>query len=160
MAVTLLAADARPGAAQGAAGAAAGDEACAAVVAVGDGAARDTSAAMRRPPRDTTGSVAIMLLASASAQEVRFARQPRIRVRLCGAVDSVRVLERRNLPQPVVAGRTYRDVYVAVEILGRINAACLVRRLGAADTSGVAGPCATLAIDGIAAPPSSSAPPP
>jgi len=68
----------------------------------------------------------IRLFAAVSAKEVRFATQPHIRVRLCnGALDSLHVLERRNLPSPVRAGTTYRDVYVAVEILGHLNALCL-----------------------------------
>jgi hypothetical protein len=68
----------------------------------------------------------IRLFASVSASEVRFAAQPRIRVRLCnGGLDSAHVLERRNLPSPVQVGTTYRNVYVAVEILGHLNALCL-----------------------------------
>jgi len=68
----------------------------------------------------------IRLFAAVSAREVRFAAQPRIRVRLCnGAIDSLHVLERRNLPSPVRVGTTYRDVYVAVEMLGHLNAMCL-----------------------------------
>lgn len=88
---------------------------------------------------------AIILFASASAREVRFASQPRIRVRLCGGVlDSVRVLERRNLPDPVQPGVTYRDVYIAVEILGRLNAECLASRI--TGSSGSAGACAAIQI--------------
>ena len=61
---------------------------------------------------------------------MRFASQPRIRVRLCGGVlDSVRIVERRNLPDPVQPGVTYRDVYIAVEILGHLNAECLADRI-------------------------------
>ena len=78
----------------------------------------------------TTQSPAIILRASASAREVRFALQPRLEVVLCGGVlDSVRVLERRNLPDPVQPGVTYRDVFIAVEILGHLNAECLVSRI-------------------------------
>jgi hypothetical protein len=72
----------------------------------------------------------IVIYAAASAREVRFAAQPQITVRLCGALtDSVRVIERRNLPDPVQPGTTYRDVYIAVEIIGRLNAECLARRI-------------------------------
>jgi len=75
----------------------------------------------------------IVLYASASAREVRFAAQPRIAVRLCGAVtDSVHVLERRNLPERVQPGTTYRDVYIAVEIIGHLDAQCLAHRIGVA----------------------------
>lgn len=87
----------------------------------------------------------IVLLASASAREVRFAAQPSIKVRLCGGVfDSVRVVERRNLPRPVQPGVTYRDVYVAVEILGHLNARCLAATItGQRETND---PCASLSI--------------
>jgi hypothetical protein len=77
----------------------------------------------------------VILLASVSAREVRFQSQPRISVRLCGGFDSVRVVERRNLPQRVVPGVTYRDVYVAVEILGHIYADCLRERIAGDRTS-------------------------
>lgn len=71
----------------------------------------------------------VILLASVSAREVRFQSQPQISVRLCGGFDSVRVVERRNLPERVVPGVTYRDVYIAVEVLGHIYADCLRERL-------------------------------
>jgi hypothetical protein len=106
------------------------------------GARRDSLRDSTRAARGSSGVVsrspAISLFASASAREVRFTSQPRIRVRLCGGVlDSVRVLERRNLPDPVQPGVTYRDVYIAVEILGRLNAECLVGRVtGGSDSSG------------------------
>ena len=44
-------------------------------------------------------------------------------------MDSVRVVERRNLPDAVVPGTTYRDVYIAVEIVGRLNADCIARSI-------------------------------
>lgn len=73
---------------------------------------------------------------------MRFASQPRIQVELCGGVlDSVRVLERRNLPDPVQAGVTYRDVFIAVEILGHLNAECLAERITGRDGTR-AGACA------------------
>lgn len=64
----------------------------------------------------------IILLADVSARSVEVRSQPRIEVRLCGGLDSVRVLERRNLPERVTAGTTYRDVFVSVAIFGRIEA--------------------------------------
>ena len=101
-----------------------------------------------RPPSSGTAptrTAAIILRASASAREVRFASQPRIQVRLCGGVlDSVRVLERRNLPDPVQPGATYRDVFIAVEILGHLDAECLASRITGAGST--AGPCAALQI--------------
>lgn len=75
---------------------------------------------------------AIVLYAAVSANQVTFGAQPRISVQLRGGtLDSVHVLERRNLPDPVVPGATYRNVYVAVEILGHVNANCVSRLLGA-----------------------------
>jgi hypothetical protein len=95
-----------------------------------------------------SASPTIVLLASVTAREVRFASQPRIQVRLCGAVtDSVRVVERKNLPDPVQPGTTYRDVSIAVEIFGHLNADCLARRIGVAprDTTS-ADVCASLSV--------------
>lgn len=95
-------------------------------------------------PRDPAGaqnmadSADIVLFASFAARTVHFRSQPRVRVRLCwgsGGGDTLRVVERRNLPSPVVAGITYRDVYVAVELLGHLNATCLLRELGFAETA-------------------------
>lgn len=77
-----------------------------------------------------TGNPTIQLLVGVSADEVRFARQPRVRVGLCWGGDTLRVVQRENLPSPVVAGTTYRNVYVAVEIIGRLNAECLSNALG------------------------------
>jgi hypothetical protein len=80
--------------------------------------------------QDSTAAPAIVIRAEVSAREVRFAKQPEIRVILAnGTVDSVRVVERRNLPDPVSPGVTYRDVFIAVEILGRLNAECLSARI-------------------------------
>jgi hypothetical protein len=75
------------------------------------------------------------------ADEVRFASQPRVRVRLCWGGDTVRVVQRDNLPSPIVPGTTYRNVYIAVELLGRINAECLAEKIGVANAA--AGAAAT-----------------
>jgi hypothetical protein len=90
----------------------------------------------------------IILRASVSAREIRFATQPHISVRLCGGtLDSVRVVERRNLPTPVVAGTTYRDIYVAVEILGHLTGSCIANGLtGGRAAPSSRGPCASLGI--------------
>jgi hypothetical protein len=93
-----------------------------------DSAARTRSTADSGRFADRRGAD-VILLASVSAREVRFQSQPQISVRLCGGFDSVRVVERRNLPRRVVPGVTYRDVYIAVEILGHIYADCLRERL-------------------------------
>jgi hypothetical protein len=71
----------------------------------------------------------IVLLASVHADQVKFASKPDIRVRLCWGGDSVRVIERTNLPSPVVPGTTYRNVFINLEILGHVNAACLASKI-------------------------------
>ena len=83
----------------------------------------------------TNRSAAIVLLVGVHADEVRFAKQPNVRVRLCWGGDTVRVVQRDNLPSPVVAGTTYRNVYVAVELVGRVNAECLSNMLGVGNGS-------------------------
>jgi len=101
----------------------------------------------------STGSVAVRILAAASAREVRFNAQPRIHVQLCGALDSIHIVDRRNLPTPVVVGTTYRNVYVAVEIFGRVHADCIARRIAGNDTSRTASlDCASLDLKTTAAP--------
>jgi hypothetical protein len=80
--------------------------------------------------QDSVRAPAVVIRAEVSAREVTFVKQPSLRVILAnGTVDSIRVIERRNLPDPVQPGVTYRDVYVAVEILGRLNAECLSARI-------------------------------
>src|SRR5215210_5716157 len=82
-----------------------------------------------------TGPADILLLVGVHADEVRFASQPRVRVRLCWGGDTVRVVQRDNLPSPVVPGTTYRNVYIAVELLGRINADCPAAKIGVASAT-------------------------
>jgi hypothetical protein len=104
--------------------------------------------------RGDTLPVAIRLIASVSADEVRFERSPIVCVKLSGDVqlDSMHVLARRNLATPVVRGTTYRDVYVAVEILGRLNADCIAGRItgtrpgAAGGDSTTAARCASLGV--------------
>jgi hypothetical protein len=76
------------------------------------------------------GAADVMLLVGVHADQVTFASQPHVRVRLCFGGDTLRILQRDNLPSPVVAGTTYRNVYVAVQLIGRVNAECLADRLG------------------------------
>lgn len=83
---------------------------------------------------------AIVLRADVSAREVRFAKEPEIRVTLVGGtMDSVRVVERRNLPERVQPGVTYRDVYIAVEVIGRLHAECLAAAIGGREAPSCAG---------------------
>ena len=100
-----------------------------------------------------TGAPDIILTAAVQANEVRFASQPQVRVRLCWAGDTLRVVQRQNIPSPVVAGTTYRNVFVAVELLGRLNAECLVDRISStrnpvnratSDSAGGVGACTFL----------------
>jgi hypothetical protein len=77
-----------------------------------------------------SGQADVILLVGIHADEVRFASQPHVRVRLCWGGDTVRVVQRDNLPSPIVPGATYRNVYIAVELLGRVNAECLADKIG------------------------------
>jgi hypothetical protein len=103
----------------------------------------------------------VVLLAAVHADEVRFDRQPKICVALHGDVrlDSVRVTGRRNITSPVVRGRTYRDVYVSVEILGHLNAECISARI-TGTTPSTPGACASLEARDSTAGRRTGAPPP
>jgi hypothetical protein len=87
-----------------------------------------------------TGRPDIVLWVGVHADEVRFASQPHVRVRLCWGGDTLRVVQRTNIPSPVVAGTTYRNVYVAVELVGRLNGECLANAIGVGTRTGVAPP--------------------
>lgn len=82
------------------------------------------------------GGPALVIVAGARARELRFERSPRAEVRLLGREvgDTVRVVERRNLPEPVQPGTTYTDVAVAVEIADHLNVQCLLPARGADTT--------------------------
>jgi hypothetical protein len=80
--------------------------------------------------RGRSGAADIRLRVGVHADEVRFAKQPNVRVRLCWGGDTLRVIQRDNLPSPIVPGTTYRNVYVAVELVGRLNGECLANILG------------------------------
>ena len=86
------------------------------------------------------GPADVMLLVGLHADQVRFASRPHVRVRLCWGGDTVRVVQRDNLPSPVVPGTTYRNVYIAVELIGRVNAECLADRIGVGNPSPTARP--------------------
>jgi hypothetical protein len=89
-----------------------------------------------------SGQADIILWVGVHADQVRFAKQPQTRVRLCWGGDSLRVVQRDNLPSPVVAGTTYRNVFVAVELVGRVNAECLAGVLGVRSSSQTSQPSA------------------
>ena len=133
--------------------------------------ARDTAA---RPGADSaafgvggarSGQADVMLLVGIHADEVRFASQPHVRVRLCWGGDTVRVVQRDNLPSPIVPGTTYRNVYIAVELLGRVNAECLADKIGVGNrapttpTTSV-GSCAFLGGSAATGTPTTRPPPP
>jgi hypothetical protein len=132
-----------------------------------DSGASTPDSAMRasaapRVAADTTHT-ALRLFAAVEADEVRFDKQPKICVTLRGDVrlDSVRVVGRRNLASPVVQGTTYRDVYVAVEILGHLNAECISARITGTTPNGPASAtCASLGIRDSTAGQRTGAPPP
>ena len=113
------------------------DSSVGARVGVGDSATRrDTTTRARADSVSfgvggaRTGNPTVYLFVGVHADEVRFAKQPNVRVRLCWGGDTLRVVQRQNLPSPVVAGTTYRNVYVAVELIGRLNGECLSNAIG------------------------------
>jgi hypothetical protein len=115
-----------------------------------------------RAAADTTQHAALRLFAAVQADEVRFEKQPKICVTMRGdaRLDSVRVLARRNLASPVIRGTTYRDIYVAVEILGHLDAECISSRITGAASGAGAGPCASLGVRDSTAGRRAGAPPP
>ena len=120
------------------------------------------TAAGTRTASDTTHT-ALRLFAAVQAAEVRFDKQPTICVTLRGDVrlDSVRVVGRRNLSSPVVRGTTYRDVYVAVEILGHLNAECISARITGTSPAGAGNAaCASLGVRDSTGARRTGAPPP
>jgi|GEM_PF-5177727 len=122
--------------------------------AAADSARRDSARA---------GAADVVIVASVSAQELRFNSEPRARLRVlgCGEGEGLRVLERRNLPEHVQPGVTYRDVYVSVRILGTLNAACIAALAGDSTAARGVVPGACVSIGGGGASPSPPpAPPP
>ena len=98
--------------------------------------ARDTSARRRADSASfgvggaRSGQADVILLVGIHADELRFTSQPHVRARLCWGGDTVRVVQRDNLPSPIVPGTSYRNVYIAVELIGRVNAECLADKIG------------------------------
>ena len=108
--------------------------------------------------RTDSASAAVVIVASVSARELRFDAPPKARLRVLGCEGGLQVLERRNLPEQVQPGVTYRDVYVSVRILGPLNAACIAALAGdSAALRGLGGASACLPARTVTAPP---APPP
>jgi hypothetical protein len=117
----------------------------------------------RRAAGPNTQPAALLLYAAVEADELRFDSQPTICVTLRGdaRLDSVHIIGRRNLVSPVVRGTTYRDVYVAVEILGHIDAECIAARITGAPSARRGGEvCASLSLRDSTAGRRTGAPPP
>ncbi len=115
---------------------------------IGPGLSDSTRDTTTRPRPDSagfgiggakSGAADVMLLVGVHADEVRFGAQPHLRVRLCWGGDTVRVVQRDNLPSPIVPGTSYRNVYIALEIIGRVNAECLANVIGVAPSQQGAG---------------------
>lgn len=108
---------------------------------------------------DTAGAHPdVLIRASVEIDELRFESDPAAHVRVGGCPDGqgVRVVERRNLPEHVQPGVTYRNVYVAVEIVGRLEASCIAALAGDTALANAVGSggCAPPAADSARAPPS------
>jgi hypothetical protein len=173
---------ATPARTQGTTAASANQPSCAAVLAndsavgtrVGPGdstrRARDTSARSRADTASfgvggaRSGPADVLLLVGIHADEVRFGSPPHVRVRLCWGGDTLRVVQRDNLPSPVVPGTTYRNVYIAVELLGRVNAECLAEKIGVGNNARAAPPsvgrCAFLGANAATGAQNTRPPPP
>ena len=131
------------------------------------GAAQAAPCPVAAAPADSARSAApaaaadVTILASVSIDELRFNTEPRGRVRVlgCGERDGLRVLERRNLPDRVQPGVTYRDVHVSVRILGSLNAACIAALAGDTTAARGAAPGACLSTGGGSTSPPPPAPP-
>jgi hypothetical protein len=113
-------------------------------------------------PDSAGASADVVIVASATIQELRFNREPSARVRVlgCGEGEGLRVLERRNLPERIQPGVTYRDVYVSVRILGTLNAACIAALAGDSTAARgiVPGSCVSIGGSSPRASPPASAP--
>ena len=64
----------------------------------------------------------VEIVASAAADELRFATEPKVRVRFpgTGRRDSQQVTRRQNVDTPVQPGKTYRRVFAATRISSRL----------------------------------------
>lgn len=97
----------------------------------------------------STGRADVVLLVAFSADELRFNSQPDARIRFCWGGDSLHVVERKNLPSPVVAGTTYRNVFIAAELRAYLNAECLSERLGFSGSTAQSQPDSLCAVLGL-----------
>lgn len=136
--------------------------------AVSSGALQDSASALTDTSRAIASSPAshpdILLLVGVSADEVTFHSQPNASVRLCWGSDSLHIVERRNLPSPVVAGTTYRNVFIAAELRAFFDAECIAKSIGVSGDSTAAANAAGCAAIGLTTarsqPTTASRPPP
>lgn len=96
------------------------------VVLLGLSAVRTTEATGQCASQDTVSAPDVRIFARVRASELRFEQRPRADVLPlgCVAADTVRVLVRTNLPEPVAPGVVYRDVEIAIEIVTRLSVLC------------------------------------
>lgn len=75
---------------------------------------------------DSVAAPDVRIFARVRATELSFEQRPRADVVPLGCVpaDTVRVLMRTNLPEPITPGVVYRDVEVAIEIVTRLAVIC------------------------------------
>jgi hypothetical protein len=69
------------------------------------------------------GEPDVLFEGSASAEKLRHLEMPRTRVRIVGStgVEEESQTERRNLPEPIEPGKTYRGVRVHRWVAGRLG---------------------------------------
>jgi hypothetical protein len=75
---------------------------------------------------DSTAAPAVRIHARALVGELRFTSEPRADVAVggCPAANAIDVIIRDNLPRPVQAGTTYRDVAIGIEIRTSLSVLC------------------------------------
>jgi hypothetical protein len=73
-------------------------------------------------PESVDGAADVAIVASVTADELRFESQPEVRTRFVGTgePDSSRVTTRRNVDSPVQPGKTYRRVFAATRLCARL----------------------------------------
>lgn len=83
--------------------------------------------ALLRGIGDEDPAADVRISASVRARELRFEGEPQVEVRIigCELPDSLVRVQRRNLPERIEPGVTYRDVEVGVEIRAGLSAECL-----------------------------------
>lgn len=109
-----------------------------------DSSSRPDSSGLGLP--ENGGTPDVILFVSFSADQLRFNSQPNAAIRFCWGGDSLRVVERRNLPSPVVAGTSYKDVYIAAELRMYLSPECLARAFGPSPDIATGSSCAAIGV--------------